>query len=57
MDEHREANAAADIICGQGGIIDCLFHVEGLPNLLPQATIASNKTGAEAMTTTLQRPN
>ncbi|KAK9857117.1 hypothetical protein MYU51_021755 [Penicillium brevicompactum] len=43
--EPTEGSEAMDIIYGQNGIIECLFQVEGILNLLPQTATASN-TGA-----------
>ena len=41
LDELTEGRTAGEIIRGQEGIVDCLFQVEGLLNLLPQAAPAS----------------
>ncbi|KAJ5345645.1 hypothetical protein N7452_003649 [Penicillium brevicompactum] len=45
IDQLTEEHLAADLIRGQNGIIECLFQVEGILNLLPQTATASN-TGA-----------
>ncbi|KAJ5343609.1 uncharacterized protein N7506_003433 [Penicillium brevicompactum] len=41
LDELTEGRTAGEIIRGQEGIIESLFQVEGLLNLIPQAAPAS----------------
>ena len=43
FDNLTEQNTAAYLIRGQNGIIDCLYQVDGLRNLLPQAATATKK--------------